>query len=162
MQENEFNQRLLLINDIIKQAASLREDILNKNKILPLNMDSLVKSLNTRDNSFKDYLKYIKEFNFTEDSSPVDIFPGIRTALDSVDPEELEQKTTIMKNQAQEIENQSKRISSLKESVMGSYKRLISTLIEYLKLEDQIYELQLDLLKDLDSPYDIGQIARNS
>lgn len=162
MDQNEFNQRIKLVNDIIKQSAILRNEILSKNKILPVSINSLIESLSARDTSFTDYLKYIKEFNFTEESSPLDFFPGLRTTIDKEDPEELEQKSNIMKASAQQIDNQSKRSNSLKEGVLGEYKRLLSSLIEYLKQEDRIYELQMDLLKDLDSPYDIGQVAKNT
>lgn len=164
MDQNEFNQRIKLVNDIIKQSAILRNEILSKNKILPVSINSLIESLSARDTSFTDYLKYIKEFNFTEESSPpaLDFFPGLRTTINKEDPEELEQKSNIMKASAQQIDNQSKRSNSLKEGVLGEYKRLLSSLIEYLKQEDRIYELQMDLLKDLDSPYDIGQVAKNT
>lgn len=162
MQQLEFDQKINLIQNVNKQAGVLREDISSKVELLPANIKSLLQSLSTRDSNFTKYLEHIKSFNFTEELSPVDVFPGVRTALDIEDPEVLNKKADEMKNEAREVTLEAKKVDILKNSALNSYKKLLSTIIEYLKQEDMIYDLQMELLRDLDSPYDIGQLARNT
>lgn len=162
MQQLEFDQKINLIQNVNKQAGVLRENISSKVELLPANIKSLLQSLSTRDSNFTKYLEHIKSFNFTEELSPVDVFPGVRTALDIEDPEVLNKKADEMKNEAREVTLEAKKVDILKNSALNSYKKLLSTIIEYLKQEDMIYDLQMELLRDLDSPYDIGQLARNT
>lgn len=163
MTQIEFEQHIDLINDLKKQALKLRDELSIKAKMLPESVNDLINTLTSRDNNFSSYLDFIKEFSFSDNlTAPSDLFPGIRTAADMADPEELQQKAETMKNAAHQIENFQKKGEAHKNDAIATTKRILALMVEYLQQEDQIYELELELLGELDSPYDIGQLATNS
>ena len=123
----------------------------------------MLPSLSSRDNLFRKYLKLLQEFQYSDKlTSPSDLFPGIRTAAEMADPQELATKAETMKNTAGQIDNLQKKSSSLNNSIVRGLKRCIAEICEYIQQENQIYDLAIDLLQDADSIYDIGQIAKNT
>lgn len=160
MDKKEFTQRLSLIDSIKKQTPVVKEELVTKANNLPTTINSLLDSIEARDVSFKSYLENIDRFNFIDNDTILsDIFPGLRTTLEMADPEELLKKTEEMKDGALIISTEGKRIDAFKNNALSEIKRCLSLLIEYLKQEEQIFDLEIDLLKDLDSPYDVGQLA---
>ena len=160
MDKKEFTQRLSLIDSIKKQIPTIKEELLTKVNNLPVIVKALLDSVEVRDMSFKTYLEDIDKFNFVDNDTILsDVFPGLRTTLEMSDPEELLKKTEEMKDGALAISTEGKKIDAFKNNSLSEIKRCLSLLIEYLKQEEQIFDLEIDLLKDLDSPYDVGQLS---
>ena len=163
MDKKEFTQRLSLIDSIRQQTPAIKEELTTKINSLPNTINALLSAIASRDASFKNYLEDIDRFNFVDNSTILsDVFPGLRTALDMDDPEELLKKTEEMKDGALTITTEGKKIEAFKSNSLSELKKSLSLLIEYLKQEEQIYDLEIDLLKDLDSPYDVGQLASST
>lgn len=161
MEQKEFEERMSSIQTLGAQAAPLREEIKRSKDSLINGITNLVSLIEARDKGFNDYLNMLKDFNYSDAiTTPTDLFPGIRAISDMVDPEELNQKTQIMKDTAISIESKNKNIDALSTHVIQDLKKTLSNLVELTIEENQIYDLCLDLLKDMDSIYDIGQIAR--
>jgi len=161
MEQKEFEERMSSIQTLEAQAAPLKEEIKRSKDSLINGITNLVSLIEARDKSFNDYLNMLKDFNYSDAlTTPTDLFPGIRAISDMVDPEELNQKTQVMKDTAITIESKNKNIDALSTHVIQDLKKTLSNLVELTIEENQIYDLCLDLLKDMDSIYDIGQIAR--
>lgn len=161
MEEKEFNSRKGSVDALLAQAQPLRQEINTTMASVSNDISNLVKTLETRDGSFSKYLDYLKDFNYSDAvTTPTDLFPGIRTISDTIDPEELNQKTQNMKELATTIEENHKRVEALGSHALQSLKKVFGILTELMIEENQIYDLDIDILQDLDSIYDIGQIAR--
>ena len=161
MEEKEFNSRKGSVDALLNQALPLRQEITSTMAAVSNDINSLVTTLKARDDSFSEYLGYLKDFNYSDAvTTPTDLFPGIRTISDTLDPEELNQKTEAMKNLATTIEENHKQVEAAGSHALQSLKKVLGILTELMIEENQIYDLNLDILQDLDSIYDIGQIAR--
>ena len=88
------------------------------------------------------------------------MFPGIRTISDTVDLEELNTKTQRMKELAGNINKETDQINSLQDLTLTSLKKAISNLSDLIIQETQINDMNMDIVKDLDSIYDIGYLKR--
>ena len=163
MEQNEFLQRLALIEDLINEANKLKIDMENIGNKVPSQLGSLLPNLAERDNLFIQYLNLLQDFQFSDKlTTPSDLFPGIRTASDMADPTQLNQKANEMKSFAGKINSLQKKSSILHDTILTSLKRCIAELCEYIQQENQIYDLALELLNDADSIYDVGQFAKNT
>lgn len=161
MEEKEFNQRLSLSDALLTQVTPLRQEALSIINSLSSDITNYIQIVTSRDTKFKEYLNYLKDFNYSDEvTTPSDLFPGIRTVADTVDPEELNKKTETMKSLATSIEESNKQVELLGPHTLQSMRKLFSVLSEVLIEENQIYDADLDILQDLDSIYDIGQIAK--
>lgn len=161
MEEKEFNQRMGLSDALLAQVTPLRQESLTIINSLSADITKYIQIVTSRDEKFKEYLNYLKDFNYSDEvTTPSDLFPGIRTVADTVDPEELNKKTETMKALATEIEESNKQVELLGPHTLQSMRKLFSVLSEVLIEENQIYDADIDILQDLDSIYDIGQIAR--
>lgn len=161
MEEKEFNSQISTIEMIKTQVEPLKQQLSSElNTTFVNNVSNLIKLLTERDKLFSNYLNSLKDFNFdSELTTPSELFKGIRTVSEEVDSEELNKKTDAMKSNALDIESKSKEIESLNTNILNCLKRSIKTLVELAIQENQIYDMSIDLLQDLDSIYDIGQIA---
>ena len=161
MEQKEFDTRMMLSDTLLNQVSPLRQESLNITKSLATDIETYLKIVSERDSKFKEYLNYLKDFNYSDAiTTPSDLFPGIRTVADTVDPEELNKKTEAMKELATAIEEGNKQVELLGPHTLQSMRKLFSILSEVLIEENQIYDANLDILQDLDSIYDIGQIAK--
>ena len=88
------------------------------------------------------------------------MFPGIRTISDTVDLEELNTKTQRMKELAGNINKETDQINSLQDLTLTSLKKAISNLSDLIIQETQINDMNMDIVKDLDSIYDIGYLKK--
>lgn len=163
MNDSEFTTQLNTIKMISAQADTAQKELSSRNEEMYKNASALVSKLAQRDKSLYEYMDLLKEFSFSDNlTSPSDLFPGIRTVSDMADPEELLSKTNKMKTLADEVSGNNKEVDVIINTLIISYKKQLSTLIELSKLENQSYDLSMDLLKDLNSVYDIGQLASNT
>lgn len=163
MNDSEFSTQLNTIKMINAQANNMKSELSSRNDEMFKNVSALVEKLSTRDNSLYDYMGLLKEFSFSDNlTSPSDLFPGIRTVSDMADPDELSQKTNKMKSLADAVDSNNKEIEVIINNLIVTLKKQLSTLIELSKVESQSYDLSMDLLKDLNSVYDIGQLASNT
>ena len=150
-----------LADALLTQVTPLRQESLTVINSLSADITKYIQIVTSRDEKFKEYLNYLKDFNYSDEvTTPSDLFPGIRTVADTVDPEELNKKTETMKALATEIEEFNKQVELLGPHTLQSMRKLFSVLSEVLIEENQIYDADIDILQDLDSIYDIGQIAR--
>lgn len=163
MEEKEFNERMGLADALLTQVTPMRQESLNIIKSLTSDINKYMQIVSTRDTKFKEYLNYLKDFNYSDEvTTPSDLFPGIRTVADTVDPDELNQKTETMKELARVVEEYNKQAELLGPHTLQSMRKLFGLLSEVLIEENQIYDASIDILQDLDSIYDIGQIARST
>jgi len=161
MEEKEFNSRKSSVDALLNQAMPLRQEITSTMTSVSNDINSLITAIRTRDDNFSEYLNYLKDFNYSDAvTTPTDLFPGIRTISDDFDPDELNQKTETMKTLATNIEESHKQVEATGNHALQSLKKVFGILTELMIEENQIYDLNLDILQDLDSIYDIGQIAR--
>lgn len=161
MEKTEFEQRLSLVDYIRKQISGVSQEIKSQKSMIPTFVQSTVDLASKRDALFDKYLNSIKGFSF-EETSPIDLFPGIKPVLNNINVEELQSKSEEMSNCAREITSLNEEYKLARSSSISTIKKLLGNLVELLKQEDQIYELQMELLKDLDSPYDVGMIAKST
>lgn len=163
MEQKEFEQRVELITDLINDANALKKDIANAAAKVEPEVNELLPSITERNESFLKYLGLLKDFSFSDKlTTPSDLFPGIRTAAETADPEELNKKAEEMKTYAGQINVLQKKASLLNGTITQDLKRCLGLLAEYILQEDQIYDLSVELLQDADSIYDVGQIAKNT
>ena len=159
MEKREFDNSLKIINDEIKIAKKLNDEITSKLESSMSDIKEYLTSMDSRDSGLINYINSLEEFNFSDIMSvPLDLFPGIRTAKDMSDPEELKKKADTMKNYAYEVESVVKKNDSLSNSVSLAMTSLFKMIKEYSIKENQIYELCVELLHKLNSIYDISNI----
>lgn len=163
MNDVEFNAQINTIKAIDAQSAILRKELVSRNKELSENVNAFVSKVEKRDTSMSQYMDLLKEFSFSDNlTSPSDLFPGIRTTSEMADPEELKSKTNQMKTLANDVSSNNKEIDVMVNAMIVALKKQLSTLIELSKIENQVYDLNMDLLSDMNSVYDIGQLASNT
>lgn len=162
MEEKEFEQRKILIQAGSKQATNTRGVLSNIfNDFFLESVKTLISLMQERDEKFAEYIEVLKDFTYGDKlTSPSDLFPGIRTVSDTVDPEELGKKSQMLKDDATDISNKNKEIENLGNSLLSTITKGYNGLKQLCEEEDQVADLYMDLLKDLDSIYDIGRIAR--
>lgn len=162
MEEKEFNQRQATINELVKNTAPLKANLKKEiSQYLLSSLDTIIKMSSERDEAFIKYMNLLKEFNFTNEiTTPSDIFPGIKTISDDYSPEDLNKKTQEMKDYADTINTLSKNLDILTTNALTALRNAIKNLADLSIEENQIYDYCLDTIQDLDSIYDIGQIAR--
>ena len=163
MNDTEFNAQINTIKAIDGQSAIMRKELAAREKELSDNVSAFIAKVEKRDISFSQYMELLKEFSFSDKlTSPSDLFPGIRTVSEMADPDELKAKTEKMKALANDVSSNNKEIDVLVNTMISGIKKQLSTLIELSKIENQIYDLNMDLLNDMNSVYDIGQLAANT
>ncbi len=163
MNDSEFTTQLNTIKMIVSQTDGLKKEISSRNEEMYKNISAFVQKISDRDNGLFEYMNLLKEFSFSDNlTSPSDLFPGIRTTADMADPTELSKKTDQMKALGNQITENNRESDVIVSNLISSYKKQMSSLIELAKLESQSYDLSMDLLKDLNSVYDIGQLASNT
>lgn len=163
MTNEEFNNRLNTINMINSQIESLEKEASVKNKELNGGISDAISAMSNRNSNFIKYIDLLKEFSFSDNlTSPSDLFPGIRTTSDMANPEDLQNKTNMMKQYANSVDNLSKQIDVLLNTSIQNLKKELSLMIELSQLENQHYDMCLDILKDMDSIYDIGHLSSMS
>lgn len=163
MTKLEYDAKYKLIRDLRNSSVSLKNEINQKLKTLPAIGVSFLESAKGRDKAFDNYTNLLSEFQFAEDElAPLTQFPGIAVSKSVQNPQELERKTEMMKQAAFEVKNDAKKTEAYKQHIIQDLKRLINAVIEYSLQMDQIYELELELLQDLDSVYDIGELKSAS
>lgn len=161
MEEKEFDSKKSSIDSLVSQASPLRQEIITTMTSVSKDINVLVNNFKSRDDMFSRYLDSLKDFNYSDSyTTPTDLFPGIRTISDTIDPEELNKRTEEMKTLASSIEEKNKQIQATASHDVQALKKVLSVLTELIIEENQIYDMNLDILQDLDSIYDIGQIAR--
>lgn len=160
MEQKEFEAKLDTINFLLEEVKPLKEEILQHTKTAPELCKNILENLQTRDNLFIKYLKDVSQFDYTNDyTTPSDLFPGIRTASQMRDPEELQRKTEEMKEDAIKITAIANNVSSGGFAAINSLKKYLSALSELMIQENQIYDQCMDLLNKMNSIYEVGQIA---
>lgn len=162
MEEKDFNKSLESIEFIKSQVNTSFVEVkafINENTVK--SVESLLNLYKLRENNFKDYLSLLKEFNYSDNLlTTTDMFPGIRTISDTVNLEELNSKSQEMKRLAEDINTESEQINSLQDLVVTQLKKAISNLTDLIIQESQINDMNMDLVKDLDSIYDIGYFKK--
>ena len=164
MEEKDFNKNIESIEFLKSQVtASFSEVKASINENTVKSVESLLNLYKLREKNFKEYLDLLREFNYSDNLlTATDMFPGIRTISDTVDLEELNSKSQKMKGLAEDINNESEQINSLQVIVITQLKKAISNLADLIIQESQINDMNMDLIKDLDSIYDIGYLKKST
>lgn len=164
MEEKDFNKNIESIEFLKSQVtASFSEVKASINENTVKSVESLLNLYKLREKNFKEYLDLLREFNYSDNLlTTTDMFPGIRTISDTVDLEELNSKSQKMKGLAEDINNESEQINSLQDIVITQLKKAISNLADLIIQESQINDMNMDLVKDLDSIYDIGYLKKST
>lgn len=162
MEEKEFKQKQEAIKELVNNTTPLKANLRKEiSQYLISSLDTILKMVSERDDAFIKYMDLLHEFNFTNEiTTPNDVFPGIKTISEDYSPEELNKKTQEMKDYANTINTMSKNIDILTTNALSSLRNAIKNLADLSIEENQIYDYCLDTIQDLDSVYDIGQIAR--
>lgn len=163
MDKNEFNKRISLIDSLRVEANKYKDEFASQLNSLNNNASDSLKTLGIRDEKFYKYLINVSEFNYSDKlTNPSDIFPGIRTLSQMIDPEELTTKANEMKDAVSDIDN-ANSISLLQtKQVVSNLRQALSAFSEYMNRTNQIYDLELELLDDLDSIYDVSDLKKST
>lgn len=162
MEKKEFDQRLSLIQSLRVEANKFRDEYKSRLNSLVNNSNDSLKTLETRDTAFIKYLQDVSDFNYSDKfTSPSDLFPGIRTASQMVDPEELKIKTDNMKEEAAALDGANKVAGLQVKLTMSDLRQALTAFSEYMTRANQIYDMELELLEDLDSIYDISDLKKS-
>lgn len=160
MEQKEFEEKLGAINFLLEEAKPLKEEIIQHIKTAPDLCKRILENLQTRDDLFIKYLKDVSQFDYTNEyMTPSDLFPGIRTAAQMRDPEELQKKTEEMKSDAVKITAIANNVNTGGFAAANSLKKCLAALSELMIQENQIYDQCMDLLNGMNSIYEVGQIA---
>ena len=160
MEQKEFNEKLDAINFLISEAQPYREDTIKQLKMLPEAIKAILNNVQQRDSLFIKYLSDVSSFDYADTfTTPSDVFPGIRTAAKMADPEELQKKTEDMKDTANKVTLLAMNTETGATNATNALKRCLSALSEYMIQENQIYDRCMKLLNEMNSIYEIGQIA---
>ena len=163
MEKREFDQHYSLINQLREEANKYRNEFKNQLESLNKNASDALKNLEIRDVNFLQYLKDVSDFNYSDKfTTPADLFPGIRTTSQMIDPEELESKVTAMKNAATDIDNANKVSLLQTKQVMSNIRQALAAFSEYMIRSNQIYDIEVELLEDMDSIYDISDLKKSA
>ena len=161
--QDEYKERLETINSFIKDTETYKKSILDFSATIYEKCQSVLDKIDQRNNSLSQYIKAMNEFETSDKlTSPSDLFPGIRTAAEASDPEVLKQKADEMKSLSSKASNLN---SDLRNSLVGTFQdlqQLFKVYQEYSIRENQIYDMWMELAKDMNSIYDVGLLARNS
>lgn len=162
MEKKEFDQRLSLIQALRVEANKYRDEYTSRLKSLVDNSNAGLQTLKDRDEKFIKYLQNVSDFSYSDKlTSPSDLFPGIRTTSQMADPEELRSKTEEMKEEAMDIDNANKVSLLQTKLVMSDLRQALTAFSEYMTRSNQIYDIELELLEDLDSIYDISDLKKS-
>ena len=159
MTKLEYDEKYKLIKALRASSTDLRNELAQKIKTIPLSCGQFLDSIKSREQAFDAYTTLLSEFQFNEDElAPLNQFPGITVSKSIQNPEELQAKGEKMKKAAFEVKNEAKKTEAFKQHGIQDLKRTLNALVELAIQVDQIYELELELLQDLDSVYDIGDL----
>lgn len=163
MTEKEFDKSIGSVDILRGQTQLLYKEVTNSvNNTLVNSVNTLVKNYEDRNKKFREYLELLREFNFSDNLlSPTDVFPGIRTIADTVDPSIIQQKTQQMKDISSDINTKSKEIEAIQNMIIHNLKNALNRVTELIISENTINDMNMDILKDLDSIYDVGQIKKS-
>lgn len=160
MEQKEFDEKLSAINFLLEEAKPLKQEIQQHLKTAPGLCESILKNLQDRDDLFVKYLEDVSQFDYTNEyMTPSDLFPGIRTAAQMRDPEELQRKTEEMKSDAIKITTLANNVNTGGFTAANSLKKCLAALSELMIQENQIYDQCMELLNGMNSIYEVGQIA---
>lgn len=162
MEKYEFDQQVALINSIRAEALKYRNEFINQLNSLASNSKESLDTLEERDEKFMKYLEDLDDFSYSDKyTSPSDLFPGIRTVSDMADPEETRKKTEEMKIISGEIDNANKVAALQVKQTSSCLRQALDAFSEYITRANQIYDLELQLLEDMDSIYDISLLKKS-
>lgn len=163
MNKKEFDARQSLINNMRDQAIRYKEILDNEICTTSKELGDVARLLKIREESLRKYINFLKDFSYDDSLTvPSDLFPGIRTASQSADPEDLRLKSEEMKQLAFEVNSSADLFEGESKSTLKRLRNLLDSYVECIKKYNQLYELEIELIKDMDSVYDVGLIARNS
>lgn len=163
MDKIEFNQRMQLINNVRKEANFYREEASRLLSIVNTSVSNICKNLEERENQTDFYLKALEEFSYSDQlTAPSDLFPGIRTASEMADPNKLKKKAEDMKTAAAAVNASTTLIDLQAKKAQKDLKDTLANYTECIIRYNQLYDLEMQLVNDMDSIYDVGNIARNT
>lgn len=161
MEKREFDQRMSLINSMRAEASKYKNEFINQINGLNTNAKEVLETLENRDEDFIKYLNDLNDFSFSDKyTSPSDLFPGIRTVSDMTDPEETRAKAEEMKNISGDIDNYNKIATLQSKQTSSNLRQALDAFSEYVTRTNQIYDIELELLEDMDSIYDISDLKK--
>lgn len=161
MEKREFDQRMSLINSMRAEASKYKTEFINQINGLNTNAKEVLETLENRDEDFIKYLNDLNDFSFSDKyTSPSDLFPGIRTVSDMADPEETRAKAEEMKNISGDIDNYNKIATLQSKQTSSNLRQALDAFSEYVTRTNQIYDIELELLEDMDSIYDISDLKK--
>lgn len=161
MEKREFDQRMSLINSMRAEASKYKNEFINQINGLNTNAKEVLETLENRDEDFIKYLNDLNDFSFSDKyTSPSDLFPGIRTVSDMADPEETRAKAEEMKNISGAIDNYNKIATLQSKQTSSNLRQALDAFSEYVTRTNQIYDIELELLEDMDSIYDISDLKK--
>ena len=161
MEKREFDQRMSLINSMRAEASKYKNEFINQINGLNTNAKEVLETLENRDEDFIKYLNDLNDFSFSDKyTSPSDLFPGIRTVSDMADPEETRAKAEEMKTISGEIDNYNKIATLQSKQTSSNLRQALDAFSEYVTRTNQIYDIELELLEDMDSIYDISDLKK--
>lgn len=111
--------------------------------------------------SFLDYSKNLEKISYSGDvTGASDVFPGIRTVDLENTIEDMVQIQEEMRQQADDYDTSTDELARLQHTAETNLKQLYDLLKDYFEGSNEVVDKEHDLLKDLDSVYDIRYLKK--
>lgn len=159
MEQKIFTQNKAILNNIKEMNKVNKDSISNFIGIVPKELEVFLEVIEKRDQILLKYIDYIEKFNFSEEYTVPSVFPGIRTHAENVSIDTLNDVKTEMKETAKDISLLNKQIADLSTSILQNIKKLFSSYVDYNTQENNFFDFAKDILREMDSVYDIGNLG---
>lgn len=159
MEQKLFTQNKAILDNIKEMNKVNKDSISNFIGVVPKELEVFLETIERRDQMLLKYIDYIEKFNFSEEYTVPSVFPGIRTHAENVSIDTLNDAKTEMKETAKDIGLLNKQIADLSTSILQNIKKLFSSYVDYNTQENNFFDFAKDILREMDSVYDIGNLG---
>lgn len=159
MEQKVFNQNKAILDNIKELNKVNKDNISSFIGVVPKELEIFLETTERRDQMLKKYIDYIEKFNFSEEYTIPSVFPGIRTHAENVSIDTLNDIKTEMRETANDIGLLNKQIADLSTSILQNIKKLFTSYVDYNTQENNFFDFAKDILREMDSVYDIGNLG---
>lgn len=159
MEQKLFNQNKAILDSIIETNKINESSLKTLLDTLPKELNSYITMISERDKNIKKYIDYVDMFSFSDEYTSPSVFPGIRQPSENISKEKMLEIKNEMLSMAQEISSSQKKIEGLSNAILINLKSTFKHFVEYSNNEANFFLESRNLLKELDSVYDIGNLS---
>lgn len=159
MEQKIFNKNKEILEGILDISKVNKTTISNLCEQLPTEIAKYLKLLEERDTTIQKYIEYIDKFNFSDEYTSPSVFPGIRTHSENIDLNTIKEIKENMLEMAKSISSNHTQLENLSLAILQNLKSLFTNYVNLNNTESNFFTEARNFLKELDSVYDIGNLA---